>query len=170
MQFTLTKNDIIALNVFMIKHSKTAIKQRIIGTYAIAFEFILVGLFVDGIFKLAPFVSLVSLIFAIFWLIFYPKFYKKMQQKQLKNAYEISADEILMKFEIDDEFITFCECEKNEKFALNNLTTIDESQNNIFLGFKNNIYLILPKTDEIYSKIQALSAKFGILIAFKDVK
>lgn len=170
MQISLKKDDIIALNIFLIKYSKTAIKQRIIGTYAIAFEFILVGLFVDGIFKLVPIASLVSLFFAIIWLIFYPKFYNKMRAKQLKNAYEINVDEILMKFDLDENFVTFCEVGKNDKFPLNNLKTIDESQNNIFLGFKKSIYIVLPKTDEIYTQIKELSSKFKIPIMLKSVE
>lgn len=164
MKIILTQNDIINLKIFMLTKSKTAKKQRLISYYAIPFEFILVGIFIDGIFNVAPIVSIISVILAILWMVVYPKLYKKMQDGHIKNAKETKFTDTVMNFKVDENFISFSsgEPKPNEKFETKHLKTIEESKDNYFLGFKNSLYIVLPKNDETLKEIKKISLNLHI--------
>lgn len=171
MKIILTQNDIINLKIFMLTKSKTAKKQRLISYYAIPFEFILVGIFIDGIFKVVPVASLVSVAFAILWMVIYPKLYKKMQNDHLKNAQETKFSDTEMNFLVDKDTISFSigEPKPNEKFSTKHLKSIEESKDNYFLGFKNSLYIVLPKNSETKEEIEKISSNLNVSIENIDL-
>lgn len=167
MQVIITNNDVTNLKKFMLLHSKAAKKQRVISTYAVPFEFILAGLIIDGLLKTAPLASISSLVLAILWLVFYPKFYKKLLQKHLGDSENLESSRIAMNFICDDKFISFSESlapKNSEKFDIQTLTRITESSDNYFLGFSRGHHIVLPKSDETTLEVINLSEKREIPI------
>ncbi|MSN96155.1 hypothetical protein F1B92_02915 [Campylobacter sp. FMV-PI01] len=164
MEVVITNKDYVNLKKFMILHSKKAKIQKMLSLYGVAFEFIVVGLLIDGLFKTAPACSIASVIMTILWLIFYPKFYKKMCDKHIKAAKDLEEYSILMNFSINDETISFSP-DKNPKpsefFSLNSLNRVVKSSENYFLGFKEGHYMVLPLNDQISTKIENLVQKFN---------
>ena len=74
MKVQITNRDVDNLNKFMLLYSKKARKQRLVSTYAIPFEFLLLGIIISGLLKTAPIASVASVILGAAWLIFYTKF------------------------------------------------------------------------------------------------
>lgn len=171
MKVTLTKEDIKNLKIFMLTKSKASKKQRLISYYAIPFEFILVGIFIDGIFKVVPVASLVSVVLAVLWMVIYPKLYKKMQNDHLKSAQEIKFSDTEMNFVADKDTISFSmgEPKPNEKFNTKHLKSIEESKYNYFLGFKNSLYIVLPKNNETKEEIEKISSNLNVCIENIDL-
>lgn len=161
MKVTITQDDIKSLNIYMLTLSKNAKKQRLLSFYAIPFEFILVGIFIDGIFKTVPVASVSSLVLAALWLLIYPKLYKKTVNKHLQNAKNIAETSVEMNFSVDDEFVIFSsdEAKTSDKFRLKDLKSIDESDKNYFIGFKNGTHIVLPINDETRKEVENLSQK-----------
>lgn len=164
MKVILKQEDIINLKIFMLTKSKTAKKQRLISYYAIPFEFILVGIFIDGIFKLVPIASIVSVVFSILWMVIYPKLYKKMQKRHIQNAKETKFNDTIMNFIADKNTISFSvdKPKANEIFQTKHLKTIQESDSNYFIGFKNSLYIVLPKNKETFEEINKISSNLNI--------
>lgn len=147
----ITDKDVINLNTFMLLHSKKAKKQKIISTYAIPFEFLLVGIIIDGFAKTAPILTIVAIVASILWLIFYPKFYNRLLLKHLKMAKNIDESCVEMNFEIDDEFIRFYNADKpkpSEIFKLDSVNRVIKSEDNYFIAFKEGHHIVLPINEE----------------------
>lgn len=166
MRVTITNDDVTNLNKFMLLHSKAAKKQKLISTYAIPFEFIVVGLILDGLFKTVPICSISSAVLAILWLIFYPKFYKKMSAKHLKEAENIELSSVEMTFVADENIISFSKGtpKQSEKFEIKTLNRIVETENNYFLGFERGFHIVLPISDETQQILHKLSLERKIEI------
>lgn len=151
MRVTITDKDVINLNTFMLLHSKKAKKQKLISTYAIPFEFLLVGIIIDGIAKTVPILTITAIIASILWLIFYPKFYNRLLLKHLKIAKNIENSSVLMNFEIDDGVIKFYNKEKpkpSEIFQLDSVNRVIKSEDNYFIAFKEGHHIVLPINEE----------------------
>lgn len=166
MKVTITQDDVKNLNIFMLKHSFNAKKQKLISFYAIPFEFILVGLFIDGIFKFAPIVTIVSVLLAISWLLIYPKFYNKFIQKHINNVNKLTSSPIEMNFSFDDDYIYFKnDCKDlSEEFFRKDLKKVTRTEKNYFLGFKIGHHIVLPVNDEVDVLIEQLCSEDFILI------
>ena len=161
MQVTITNADVTALNKFMLLHSKKAKKQKLISTYAIPFEFLLVGIIIDGLFKTAPIASVASVVLGILWLVFYPKFYRKMLHKHVANTENIEASSVQMNFDWSQSEISFSngEARASEKFSTTDLNRIAKSDKNYFLGFERGFHIVLPCLGDTAPEIEKL-AKF----------
>ncbi|MDA3058356.1 hypothetical protein OFN97_07900 [Campylobacter sp. VBCF_05 NA6] len=161
MQVTITERDVVALNKFMLLHSKKAKKQKIVSTYAIAFEFLIFGIIIDGLFKTAPIASIASLIMGALWLVFFPKFYRKMLRKHIANAENIEPSSVVMNFLWSEAEISFAngEASASEKFATSDLNRIARSGENYFLGFERGFHIVLPYTEDTAREVENL-AKF----------
>ncbi|CZE47201.1 hypothetical protein [Campylobacter geochelonis] len=162
MQVTITNKDVANLKKFMILHSKKAVRQKLISFYAVPFEFILVGIILDGFLKTVPLLSLVSLVMAVFWLIIYPMYYKNMCKKHIKLAEEMQESRVEMNFLVDDEknIISFSPSQTpraSEKFSASSLNRIVKSEQDYFLGFKEGHHIVLPVTDESKKVVEKLS-------------
>lgn len=152
MDVIITNKDVANLKKFMILHSKKAKRQKLISIFAIPFEFILVGLLLDGLLKTVPLLSLISLILAVLWLIFYPVYYKKICQKEINKANNQPESSVDMKFNVtDDEKITFSNSNQpkaSEIFELHSLDRIVKIQQNYIISFKEGHHIVLPLNDE----------------------
>ena len=151
MQVIITNKDVSNLNKFMLLYSKNARKQRLISTYAIPFEFLLMGIIIDGLLKTAPIASASSAVLAILWLIFYPKFYRRMLRKHLGAASVAQSSSAEMSFVVDGETISFS---KGEPRALNRIAASGE---NFFLAFDRGFHIVLPKNAETDAAVQHLA-------------
>ncbi|PSM52257.1 putative membrane protein [Campylobacter blaseri] len=173
MKIRITDKDVINLQKFMVNHSKKAKKQKLVSFYAIPFEFILVGLILDGFFKLVPWISITSLVLAILWLVFYPKYYKRLCKKQIDKAIQNTPkSNIEMNLKIDKNNISFSPDEKpkiSEIFEISTLNKLAKSENNFFLGFKAGHHIVLPITDETQEEIIKLSKKLNLNILLVEL-
>ncbi|NLY03872.1 MAG: hypothetical protein GXZ15_03425 [Campylobacter sp.] len=163
MKVTITDQDVSNLRVFMLLHSKKAKKQKVIGLYALPFEFLLVGIILDGVFKFAPILTIISIILSILWLLFYPKYYKKLLTKHLKEADELEESKIEMNFEIKDKFVKFyngSEAKASEIFELDGINRVVKSEDNYFIAFKTGEHIVLPINEETTLKMQQIKAHF----------
>ena len=159
MQVIITNKDVSNLNKFMLLYSKNARKQRLVSTYAIPFEFLLMGIIIDGLLKTAPIASASSAVLAILWLIFYPKFYRRMLRKHLGAASVAQSSSAEMSFVADGETISFSKGEPraSEKFAARSLNRIAAGGENFFLAFDRGFHIVLPKNAETDAAVQHLA-------------
>ena len=159
MKVQITNHDVDNLNKFMLLYSKKARKQRLVSTYAIPFEFLLVGIIIDGLLKTAPIASVASVILGAAWLIFYPKFYRRMLRKHLASAKLAQSSSAEMSFVADGETISFSKGEPraSEKFAARSLNRIAASGENFFLAFDRGFHIVLPKNAETDAAVQHLA-------------
>jgi len=167
MEVTVTNKDVTNLNKFMLNHSKSAKKQRFFSTYAIPFEFILVGIITDTLLKFSPFTTIISTILAALWLIYFPKFYNKNIEKNIKKVENLNLSDSKMNFIVEDNKISFSPDttpKPSEIFDISLLKRIVCTDENYFLGFDKSVHIVLPKTDEIAQIAQSLSQKQNIKI------
>ena len=159
MKVRITNRDVDNLNKFMLLYSKKARKQRLVSTYAIPFEFLLVGIIIDGLLKTAPIASVASVILGAAWLIFYPKFYRRMLRRHLGAASVAQNSSAEMSFVADDETISFSKGEPcaSEKFAARSLNRIAAGGENFFLAFDRGFHIVLPKNAETDAAVQHLA-------------
>ena len=161
-----TSKDITNLNKFMLLHSKKSQKLRMISFYAIPFEFILLGIILDGLLKKFPIFIISSAVLGILWFIIFPKFYNKMVEKNIAKFENLKLGEAELNFALDDEKISLSADttpKPSEIFRATNLNRIVESSQNYFLAF-SDAHIVLPKTDEIAQIAQSLSQKQNIKI------
>ena len=161
MKVQITNRDVDNLNKFMLLYSKKARKQRLVSTYAIPFEFLLMGIIIDGLLKTAPIASVASVILGAAWLIFYPKFYRRMLRKHL-DAAKLAQDS-----KIEMEFIA--EPRASEKFAVRSLNRIAAGSENFFLAFDRGFHIVLPKNAETDAAVQHLADLRGLQIEPVDL-
>lgn len=162
MKVIITNNDIKNLNKYMLLHSSQAKKQKMMSIYGIAFEFIVGGLILDGVFKMVPYCSIASLIMAILWLIFYPKFYNKLLQKHLKQCEETQNSSIEMNFCLNENDFSFSPQstpEPSEIFFLKEIKKLAKSDENYFIALNNHIHIVLPKNEQTQNEINKISQK-----------
>ena len=171
MKVQITNHDVDNLNKFMLLYSKKARKQRLISTYAIPFEFLLVGIIIDGLLKTAPIASIASVVLGAAWLIFYPKFYRRMLRKHLASAKLAQDSSTEMSFVADGETISFSKGEPraSEKFAARSLNRIAASGENFFLAFDRGFHIVLPKNAETDAAVQHLADLRGLQIEPVDL-
>lgn len=162
----LTSQDIVNLNKFMLLHSKKSQKWRVLSFYAIPFEFILLGIILDGLLKKAPIFTISSVILGILWFVIFTKFYNKMVEKNLAKFENLKLDEVDLNFAVDDEKISLSADttpKPSEIFRATNLNRIVESSQNYFLAF-SDAHIVLPKTEETSVEIENLSKKANLEI------
>ena len=171
MKVRITNRDVDNLNKFMLLYSKKARKQRLISTYAIPFEFLLVGIIIDGLLKTAPIASISSVILGAAWLIFYPKFYRSMLRKHLASAKLAQNSNIEMEFIAGEDEISFSKGEPraSEKFAARSLNRIAAGGENFFLAFDRGFHIVLPKNAETDAAVQNLADLRGLQIESVDM-
>ena len=171
MKVLITNRDVDNLNKFMLLYSKMARKQRLVSTYAIPFEFLLMGIIIDGLLKTAPIASVASVILGAAWLIFYPKFYRRMLRKHLSGAKLAQDSSTEMSFVADGETISFSKGEPraSEKFAVRSLNCIAAGGENFFLAFDHGLHIVLPKNAETDATVQHLADLRGLQIEPVDM-
>lgn len=170
MQVNITNSDVSALKKFMLLHSKMAKKQKFVSFYAIPFEFFLVGIVLDGVFKKAPILTISSLILAALWLLIYPKFYKGLIAKHIANADNSEISNVKMNFEVKENEVIFGESSKNaEIFSPSELKRLAKSENNFFLAFNKNFHMVLPRNDQTEEILKQLSNKTNIEIESVEI-
>ena len=159
MKVRITNRDVDNLNKFMLLYSKKARKQRLVSTYAIPFEFLLMGIIIDGLLKTAPIASIASVILGAAWPIFYPKFYRRMLRKHFGAASVAQSSSAEMSFVADGETISFSKGEPraSEKFAARSLNRIAAGGENFFLAFDRGFHIVLPKNAETDAAVQNLA-------------
>ena len=170
MKVRITNRDVDNLNKFMLLYSKKARKQRLVSTYAIPFEFLLMGIIIDGLLKTAPIASVASVILGAAWLIFYPKFYRRMLRKHLAAAKLEQDSSTEMSFVADGETISFSKGEPraSEKFTARSLNRIAAGGENFFLAFDRGFHIVLPK-NETDAAVQQLAGLRGLQIEPVDM-
>ena len=171
MKVQITNHDVDNLNKFMLLYSKKARKQRLVSTYAIPFEFLLMGIIIDGLLKTVPIASVASVILGAAWLIFYPKFYRRMLRKHLSAAKLAQDSSTEMSFVADGETISFSKGEPraSEKFAASSLNRIAAGRENFFLAFDRGFHIVLPKNAETDTAVQQLAGLRGLQIESVDM-
>lgn len=158
MEVIITNKDVSNLNKFMLLHSKKTKKQKIMSFYFVPFEFIIVGIIIDGLAKTAPIVTLASLFCGILWAILFPKFYNKMLQKHLNEANNLEKSEVKMQFLHENGIISFSngEPKTSEKFDEQSISRIVSTDENYFLAF-SEIHIVLPKNTDTKEQIEKIS-------------
>ena len=146
--------DYQAFNLFF---SKKARKQYFINVFMIFTEAIIAGFVADMLLKTKIF-TVIGIIFAIFWIIFYPIFLKNRRKSVLKSL-EISDFKKEMIFEVDEKNLAFYENEpkENEIFDIKDVSEIYELKNIFVIFVSEKIHLIIPKGNESLQMIQLLA-------------
>ena len=146
--------DYKSFNLFL---SKAARKQYFINTFMVFTEALVAGFVVDMLLKSKIF-TIVGVVFAIFWIVFYPIFLKKSRIAALKR-FEISEIQKQMNFEVNEKFLAYYENEpnENEKFNLEEVSEIYELKNIFIIFLREKIHLIVPKSEETLKIINELA-------------
>ena len=146
--------DYQAFNLFF---SKKARKQYFINVFMIFTEAIIAGFIADMLLKTKIF-TIIGIIFAIFWIIFYPFFLKNRRRAALKSL-EISDFKKEMIFEVDEKNLAFYEKKpkENEIFDIKDVSEIYELKNIFIIFINEKIHLIIPKSSESLQMIQLLA-------------
>ena len=145
--------DYQAFNLFF---SKKARKQYFINVFMIFTEAIIAGFVADMLLKTKIF-TIIGIIFAIFWIIFYPFFLKNRRRAALKSL-EISDFKKEMIFEVDEKNLAFYEKKpkENEIFNIKDVSEIYELKNIFIIFVSEKIHLIIPKSGETSELVKAL--------------
>ena len=119
-------------------------------------EAIIAGFVADMLLKTKIF-TVIGIIFAIFWIIFYPIFLKNRRKSVLKSL-EISDFKKEMIFEVDEKNLAFYENEpkENEIFDIKDVSEIYELKNIFVIFINEKIHLVLPKNKETSELVKAL--------------
>ena len=161
----LSGENLIDYQAFNLFFSKKARKQYFINVFMIFTEAIIAGFVADMLLKTKIF-TIIGIIFAIFWIIFYPIFLKNRRKSVLKSL-EISDFKKEMIFEVDEKNLAFYENEpkENEIFDIKDVSEIYELKNIFVIFVSEKIHLIIPKGNESLQMIQLLAknAKKSIL-------
>ena len=161
----LSGENLIDYQAFNLFFSKKARKQYFINVFMIFTEAIIAGFVADMLLKTKIF-TIIGIIFAIFWIIFYPIFLKNRRKSVLKSL-EISDFKKEMFFEVNEKNLAFYENEpkENEIFDIKDVSEIYELKNIFVIFINEKIYLIIPKSSESLQTIQLLAknAKKSIL-------
>ena len=141
----LSGENLIDYQAFNLFFSKKARKQYFINVFMIFTEAIIAGFIADMLLKTRIF-TIIGVIFAIFWIIFYPIFLKNRRKSVLKSL-EISDFKKEMIFEVDEKNLAFYENEpkENEIFDIKDVSEIYELKNIFVIFINEKIYLIIPK-------------------------
>lgn len=153
----LSGENLIDYQAFNLFFSKKARKQYFINVFMIFTEAIIAGFVADMLLKTKIF-TIIGIIFAIFWIIFYPIFLKNRRKSVLKSL-EISDFKKEMIFEVDEKNLAFYENEpkENEIFDIKDVSEIYELKNIFVIFINEKIYLIIPKSSESLQTIQLLA-------------
>ncbi|WP_107931084.1 YcxB family protein [Campylobacter concisus] len=153
----LSGENLIDYQAFNLFFSKKARKQYFINVFMIFTEAIIAGFIADMLLKTKIF-TIIGIIFAIFWIIFYPIFLKNRRKSVLKSL-EISDFKKEMIFEVDEKNLAFYENEpkENEIFDIKDVSEIYELKNIFVIFINEKIYLIIPKSSESLQTIQLLA-------------
>ena len=153
----LSGENLIDYQAFNLFFSKKARKQYFINVFMIFTEAIIAGFVADMLLKTKIF-TIIGVIFAIFWIIFYPFFLKNRRRAALKSL-EISDFKKEMIFEVDEKNLAFYENEpkENEIFGIKDVSEIYELKNIFVIFINEKIYLIIPKSSESLQMIQLLA-------------
>ena len=161
----LSGENLIDYQAFNLFFSKKARKQYFINVFMIFTEAIIAGFVADMLLQTKIF-TIVGVVFAVFWIIFYPFFLKNRRKSVLKSL-EISDFKKEMIFEIDEKNLAFYENEpkENEIFDIKDVSEIYELKNIFVIFINEKIYLIIPKSSDSLEMIQLLAknAKKSIL-------
>lgn len=154
----LTSEHLSDFNAFMVTSSKKARRMNIFNTLGIFAEITIV-FFVIDIFVKSGYITIIGLILAIVWLLFYPKFLKNRQILILKNINKTSLSKN-MKFEVTDEYISFYEIQNQDitRFSFNDVSEIYECKNIFIIFLFEKIHIVLPVDDDV-KKMISLVAK-----------
>ena len=153
----LSGENLIDYQAFNLFFSKKARKQYFINVFMIFTEAIIAGFVADMLLKTKIF-TIIGVIFAIFWIIFYPIFLKNRRKSVLKSL-EISDFKKEMIFEVDEKNLAFYENEpkENEIFDIKDVSEIYELKNIFVIFVSEKIHLIIPKGNESLQMIQLLA-------------
>ncbi|MBE9863448.1 hypothetical protein G6W41_04860 [Campylobacter concisus] len=153
----LSGENLIDYQAFNLFFSKKARKQYFINVFMIFTEVIIAGFVADMLLKTKIF-TVIGIIFAIFWIIFYPIFLKNRRKSVLKSL-EISDFKKKMIFEVDEKNLAFYENEpkENEIFDIKDVSEIYELKNIFVIFVSEKIHLIIPKGNESLQMIQLLA-------------
>ena len=153
----LSGENLIDYQAFNLFFSKKARKQYFVNVFMIFTEAILAGFVADMLLKTKIF-TVIGIIFAIFWIIFYPLFLKNRRKSVLKSL-EILDFKKEMVFEVDDKNLSFYENEpkENEIFDIKDVSEIYELKNIFVIFVSEKIHLIIPKSGESRQMIQLLA-------------
>ena len=153
----LSGENLIDYQAFNLFFSKKARKQYFINVFMIFTEAIIAGFVADMLLKTKIF-TIIGVIFAIFWIIFYPIFLKNRRRVALKSL-EISDFKKEMIFEVDEKNLAFYENEpkENEIFDIKDVSEIYELKNIFVIFVSEKIHLIIPNSSESLQMIQLLA-------------
>ena len=153
----LSGENLIDYQAFNLFFSKKARKQYFVNVFMIFTEAILAGFVADMLLK-AKIFTIVGVVFAIFWIIFYPLFLKNRRKAALKSL-EISDFKKEMVFEVDDKNLSFYENEpkENEIFNIKDVSEIYELKNIFIIFIKEKIHLVIPKNSDTTEPIKILA-------------
>ena len=153
----LSGENLIDYQAFNLFFSKKARKQYFVNVFMIFTEAILAGFVADMLLK-AKIFTIVGVVFAIFWIIFYPLFLKNRRKAALKSL-EISDFKKEMVFEVDDKNSSFYENEpkENEIFNIKDVSEIYELKNIFIIFIKEKIHLVIPKNSDTTEPIKILA-------------
>ncbi|MGH1600619.1 hypothetical protein [Campylobacter majalis] len=159
MKFSLTNNDLLDFQTYIITSSKKAKRMQIFNTIGIFTELMVVCFLVDILLK-TSFITIIGVFLGIAWLVFYPKFLRKKQLKILKSL-KISTDKKDFILNINKTGFTY----EDENFKFDEISNIIECANIYILNAKQKLYLIIAKNAQTQKAISEISKNSNKLIA-----
>lgn len=152
----LSGQNLIDYQAFNLFFSKKARKQYFINVFMIFTEAVLAGFVADMLLKTKIF-TIVGVVFAVFWIIFYPRFLKNRRKAALKSL-ETTEFQKEFIFEVDEQNLAFYENEpkENEIFDIKDVSEIYELKNIFVIFINEKIHLVLPKNKETSELVKAL--------------
>ena len=144
-EFILSKEDLLQLQLFMASHSKQIIRSRKNLRWRIPILYAVLGLVLTITIDIVY--GIVFLIGGLLWFFFYPGYlskryvrvYKKSIEENLKNR---TGKPIVLSF--NDEYVETQDYEGESKLKIKEIVRIDEIRDYCFLKFTSGSRLVIP--------------------------
>ena len=167
-EFTLTKDDMLQMQLFMasiseqVKKSRKKSKWRVTVVYAVLG--ILLATTTDTVF------GIVFIAFGILWFFFYPgilaKRYEKIYRKNVDENLAKRADKPV-ELTFGDEFIESKDYTGEAKLNISTIERIDEVRDYCFMKFDSGVGMVIPlnqvsEKDNLIAHLKKMAADNGI--------
>lgn len=144
-EFILSKEDLLQLQLFMASNSKLVIKSLKKSRWRVPIVYVVLGLAL--VLTVDQTAGIVFLLLALFWFFFYPGFmakrYVRIYKKSIEeNQLNRTGKPIVLTF--NDEYLESLDYQGESKLKIKEIVRIDEIHDYCFLKFTSGESLVIP--------------------------
>lgn len=145
-EFILSKEDLLQLQLFMASQSEQVIKSRKKSKWRVPIVYVVLGLVLT--FTTDKLFGIVFSAIGILWFFFYPgylaKRYVRVYKKSIEENYLNRMNKPPVELTFNDEFIEEIDYQGESKLKIKEIVRIDEVRDYCFLKFTSGSWLVIP--------------------------